>query len=163
MLITFYVIYLIYLNCDKFLQEKLRGELGKPYHMRSRIFHYISHTLLDMNEETTRTGAKCFRTNPSNVPVMREKFAKYVVEEGLEITLHPCRWPTSNAGLKMLWLISWPLQVLFIMTIPDCRRKSLRACYGLTVLMCIVWVMFLSYIVTWCAAILSKCKPMELL
>nr|XP_014086561.2 sodium/potassium/calcium exchanger 4-like [Bactrocera oleae] len=133
MLITFYVIFLIYLNCDKFLQEKLR----------------------DMNEETTRTGAKCFRTNPSNVPVMREKFAKYVVEEGLEITLHPCRWPTSNAGLKMLWLISWPLQVLFIMTIPDCRRKSLRACYGLTVLMCIVWAMFLSYIVTWCAAILS--------
>ncbi|XP_011192550.2 probable sodium/potassium/calcium exchanger CG1090 [Zeugodacus cucurbitae] len=133
LLITFYVIYIIYLSCDKFIQDQLR----------------------DLNDETPRRGSKCFRTYPAIVPVMREKFAKYGDDETLEITLHPCRWPKSGLAVKVLWIISWPLQVLFILTIPDCRRKSARSCFVLTVLMCIIWVMLLSYIVTWAVTIFS--------
>lgn len=154
LLITFYIIYLIYLSCDKFVQDQLRGEFQLSAH---KHFTAFSHPLLDMNEDTRRTGPQCFHTHPTIVPVVREKFSKYEEEENLEIILHPCRWPTSGVGVKVLWLVSWPLQVLFILTIPDCRRKSARSCFALTVLICIIWVTFFSYIVTWCATIFSKC------
>ncbi|XP_058809388.1 sodium/potassium/calcium exchanger 4-like [Phymastichus coffea] len=57
-------------------------------------------------------------------------------------------WP-DNGLERCWWILTYPINAVLLITIPDCRRPSLRGCYSLTFLMCIVWIALMSYVVGW--------------
>ncbi|XP_011499733.1 PREDICTED: sodium/potassium/calcium exchanger 3-like [Ceratosolen solmsi marchali] len=57
-------------------------------------------------------------------------------------------WP-NNGFERCWWILTWPINAILLITIPDCRRPVLRKWYPLTFLMCIVWIAVMSYLVGW--------------
>ncbi|KAJ8688421.1 hypothetical protein QAD02_024216 [Eretmocerus hayati] len=57
-------------------------------------------------------------------------------------------WPDSGLQ-RCWWILTWPINLALLITIPDCRRPGMKNWYPLTFLMCIVWIALMSYIVGW--------------
>lgn len=58
---------------------------------------------------------------------------------------------------QLLWIIIWPVELVFVLTIPNCEQKRFKKLFPLTFLMCIVWIGSLSYLVAWMITIVGKC------
>lgn len=57
---------------------------------------------------------------------------------------------------QVLWIIIWPMELLFFLTIPNCEKKRFQNLFPLTFLMCIVWIGSLSYLVAWMITIVGE-------
>lgn len=57
---------------------------------------------------------------------------------------------------QLLWIIIWPVELVFVLTIPNCEQKRFKNLFPLTFLMCIVWIGSLSYLVAWMITIVGK-------
>ncbi|XP_043501440.1 sodium/potassium/calcium exchanger 4-like isoform X2 [Polistes fuscatus] len=82
-----------------------------------------------------------------------ESFGTSEEEEALEI-VSMTSWPSSN-GEKIWWLLTWPINLALLVTIPDCRRPKLKSWYPLTFIMCIMWIASTSYVVGWVITIIG--------
>lgn len=56
---------------------------------------------------------------------------------------------------QIIWIIIWPMELLFFLTIPNCEKKRFQNLFPLTFLMCIVWIGSLSYLVAWMITIVG--------
>ncbi|CAK1555006.1 unnamed protein product [Leptosia nina] len=66
------------------------------------------------------------------------------------------KWPAGRSQLtKATWIITWPIHLVFLFTIPDCEKPRFKNWFPLTFLMCIVWIGSLSYIVAWMITIIG--------
>lgn len=83
-----------------------------------------------------------------------ESFGTSEEEEALEI-VSMTSWPSSN-GEKIWWLLTWPINLALLVTIPDCRRPKLKSWYPLTFIMCIIWIASTSYVVGWVITIIGR-------
>lgn len=54
------------------------------------------------------------------------------------------------------WIVTWPIHLVFLFTIPDCGKARFKNWFPLTFIMCIVWIGSLSYIVAWMITIIGK-------
>ncbi|KAK0181120.1 hypothetical protein PV327_003431 [Microctonus hyperodae] len=70
-----------------------------------------------------------------------------IEDESIEI-VDMRNWP-KPIWERIWWLLTWPINLLLLCTVPDCRRRSLRSWYPLTFIMCIVWIASMSYVVAW--------------
>lgn len=77
-----------------------------------------------------------------------------IEDESIEI-VDMKNWP-KPIWEKIWWLLTWPINLLLLCTVPDCRRRSLRSWYPLTFIMCIVWIASMSYVVAWDITIIGK-------
>lgn len=69
------------------------------------------------------------------------------------------RFPKEKSCFrKIMWFVLWPIHFLFMLTIPDCERPSLKKLFPLTFIMCIVWIGSLSYMVAWMITIIGICR-----
>ncbi|XP_033211958.1 sodium/potassium/calcium exchanger 4-like [Belonocnema kinseyi] len=68
-------------------------------------------------------------------------------DDSLEI-VNITSWPNPKME-RLWWVFTWPINLLLLITIPDCRRPSLRNYYPLTFIMCIAWIASMSYMVAW--------------
>lgn len=67
------------------------------------------------------------------------------------------KYPTQKSFChQIMWIIIWPVQLLFWLTIPNCETKRFKNLFPLTFLMCIVWIGSLSYLVAWMITIVGK-------
>lgn len=67
------------------------------------------------------------------------------------------RYPTEKRfWQQLLWIIIWPVELVFVLTIPNCEQKRFKNLFPLTFLMCIVWIGSLSYFVAWMITIVGK-------
>ncbi|XP_026463944.1 sodium/potassium/calcium exchanger 3 [Ctenocephalides felis] len=67
-----------------------------------------------------------------------------------------CYWPNKIIQkLFVAWVVTWPIHLVFLFTIPDCERKGLRSWFPLTFIMCIIWIGSLSYVVAWMITIIG--------
>lgn len=57
---------------------------------------------------------------------------------------------------QLLWIIIWPVELVFVLTIPNCEQNRFKNMFPLTFLMCIVWIGSLSYFVAWMITIVGK-------
>lgn len=57
---------------------------------------------------------------------------------------------------QLLWIIIWPVELVFFLTIPNCEHKRFKKLFPLTFLMCIIWIGSLSYFVAWMITIVGK-------
>ena len=74
-------------------------------------------------------------------------------EESLDI-VNLTNWPDSVCE-RIWWLMTWPINFLLLITIPDCRRNNLKSWYPFTFAMCIVWIATTSYIVGWVITVIG--------
>ncbi|XP_012288243.1 sodium/potassium/calcium exchanger 4 [Orussus abietinus] len=74
-------------------------------------------------------------------------------DDSVEI-VNMTQWPNSKLE-RIWWLLTWPINLVLLVTVPDCRRKSLRSWYPLTFIMCIVWIALISYVVAWIITIIG--------
>ncbi|XP_031839116.1 sodium/potassium/calcium exchanger 4 [Nomia melanderi] len=74
-------------------------------------------------------------------------------EESIDI-VNMTSWPNATCE-RMWWLITWPINFVLLVTIPDCRRNSLKSWYPVTFIMCIVWIATTSYVVGWVITVIG--------
>ncbi|XP_041785427.1 sodium/potassium/calcium exchanger 4 isoform X1 [Anopheles merus] len=61
----------------------------------------------------------------------------------------------KSAFTQFSWIITWPIHLLFMFTIPNCETPRFRNWFPLTFIMCIVWIGSLSYVVAWMITIIG--------
>ncbi|CAD1478920.1 unnamed protein product [Heterotrigona itama] len=64
------------------------------------------------------------------------------------------KWPDSKWE-RIWWLLTWPINFVLLVTIPDCRRDALKSWYSLTFIMCVIWIATTSYIVGWVITVIG--------
>ncbi|XP_072930483.1 sodium/potassium/calcium exchanger 3 isoform X2 [Epargyreus clarus] len=66
------------------------------------------------------------------------------------------KWPSGRSKItKTTWIVTWPIHLVFLFTIPDCEKPRFKNWFPLTFIMCIVWIGSLSYIVAWMITIIG--------
>lgn len=79
-----------------------------------------------------------------------------VEETKVELKSSLFRYPKEKNILRQfMWIIVWPTELLFFLTIPNCEYKRFKKLFPLTFLMCIVWIGSLSYLVAWMITIVG--------
>lgn len=64
---------------------------------------------------------------------------------------------------QVLWIIIWPMEFIFLLTIPNCEQKRFKNLFPFTFLMCIVWIGSLSYLVAWMITIVGELNQREII
>ncbi|CAD6239895.1 GSCOCG00002408001-RA-CDS [Cotesia congregata] len=65
-------------------------------------------------------------------------------------------WPARGGWIrKTAWVLTWPIHLVFMCTIPDCEKPRFKRWFPVTFLMCIVWIGSLSYVVAWMITIIG--------
>ncbi|XP_017785417.1 PREDICTED: sodium/potassium/calcium exchanger 3 [Nicrophorus vespilloides] len=66
------------------------------------------------------------------------------------------KWPSGRGKFtQMTWILTWPIHLVFLFTIPDCEKPRFKKWFPLTFMMCIVWIGSLSYVVAWMITIIG--------
>ncbi|XP_001649854.2 sodium/potassium/calcium exchanger 5 isoform X2 [Aedes aegypti] len=66
------------------------------------------------------------------------------------------KYPSGQSKLRQFsWIITWPIYLLFVFTIPNCAKPRYKKWFPLTFIMCIVWIGSLSYVVAWMITIIG--------
>ena len=70
---------------------------------------------------------------------------------------NPFSVPESRLA-KTIWFIMYPIKIVYFITIPDCRRKSLQRfpLYFITFIMSTVYLALLTYLLVWMVVIVGK-------
>lgn len=64
-------------------------------------------------------------------------------------------YPPKGCASRLLWVFTLPSIILFYLTIPDCRKKSMRRFYLVTFTVAVLWMAILSYLLVWMVAIIG--------
>lgn len=73
-------------------------------------------------------------------------------EEGYSLL----KCPIGKSCFKqIMWVVTWPIYLVFYFTIPDCEKPRLKKWFPITFLMCIIWIGSLSYMVAWMITIVG--------
>lgn len=68
-------------------------------------------------------------------------------------------WPARAGWIrKTAWIMTWPIHLIFMCTIPDCEKPRFKNWFPITFLMCIIWIGSLSYVVAWMITIIGNKK-----
>jgi hypothetical protein len=115
------------------------------------------------SDSTVRTPSSEYCSSKQEVISISEKDGKLgsveeVVAEGEHEVRHSLlRYPKNKSAFKQFtWLLTWPIHLVFMFTIPDCERPKLKKWFPLTFAMCIVWIGSLSYFVAWMITIIGR-------
>lgn len=66
------------------------------------------------------------------------------------------KYPSGQSKFRQFsWIITWPIYLLFVFTIPNCEKPKYKKWFPLTFIMCIVWIGSLSYVVAWMITIIG--------
>lgn len=66
-------------------------------------------------------------------------------------------WPARGGWIrKTAWILTWPIHLVFMCTIPDCEKPRFKNWFPITFLMCIIWIGSLSYVVAWMITIIGE-------
>ncbi|GJQ67441.1 hypothetical protein Trydic_g8294 [Trypoxylus dichotomus] len=66
------------------------------------------------------------------------------------------KWPAKRGKFTQItWVLTWPINLIFFLTIPDCEKPRFKNWFPLTFIMCIIWIGSLSYVVAWMITIIG--------
>lgn len=88
-----------------------------------------------------------------NGSIKASEEARPAPEEGECIQLFSC--PDGGWWRRVVWVVTWPIHLVFLFTIPDCEKPKFKRLFPLTFFMCIVWIGSLSYVVAWLITIIG--------
>ena len=79
----------------------------------------------------------------------------YVADDDDDEYESPLTFPDSWAK-RLFWIVMLPMNVLFFITIPDCRRPGCwKKLYMFTFINSIIWISGLSYIMVWMVTVVG--------
>jgi K+-dependent Na+/Ca+ exchanger-like protein len=64
-------------------------------------------------------------------------------------------YPPEGLKARIYWAIMFPLAVLIFFTVPHPKRPRLRKLYFVAFLMCVLWIIVLSYVMVWMATVIG--------
>lgn len=144
---------LYFINClalyaDKFLRKFIGINNTKNLYFINKIFYiyylakatFIGHTV---RNSLTYSDARITIDNMGDDDATFEFFLLNVPVKG-------------NAWQYILWALSWPLQVLFFLTIPNIRYPCSRNCEICCIIVCFCWMTGLSYFAVWMTNIMGN-------
>lgn len=67
----------------------------------------------------------------------------------------PFEIPKSSFKL-VIWVIMLPIQALYYLTIPDCRKKGWENWYPVTFIVSILWMAIISYVLVWTVSVIGE-------
>ncbi|KAL4717818.1 hypothetical protein ACJJTC_000967 [Scirpophaga incertulas] len=109
------------------------------------------NNIIHIDIESQNNDIEIISTEEHMITVNSE--AKADVEE---YTHSLWKWPSGrNCITKTAWIVTWPIHLVFLFTIPDCEKPRFKNWFPLTFIMCIVWIGSLSYIVAWMITIIG--------
>ena len=75
-----------------------------------------------------------------------------------DMPFSPFSVPDTGKLAKTIWFLMYPIKIVYFITIPDCRRKSLQRfpLYFLTFIMSTVYLALLTYLLVWMVVIVGK-------
>ncbi|CAK9805480.1 Sodium/potassium/calcium exchanger 5 [Anthophora quadrimaculata] len=121
----------------------------------------FNRSILQLIKRATTTRKK-YKNLSEQTPLISNDIAKSTdfnlfdsceKDESLDI-VSMTKWPNSICE-RIWWLITWPINLVLLVTIPDCRRNTLKSYYPLTFIMCIIWIATTSYIVGWVITVIG--------
>lgn len=156
----------IYLEISPFLERSL----GVDHFNQNGNIKNISHIDCDVNAETENDSNLQKEVQKSDIEMVaresksKEKKECVAVKEKCdeendkdEDRFYLFRYPKDKRiWQQVIWLIIWPMELLFVLTIPNCEKKRFRKLFPATFVMCIVWIGSLSYLVAWMITIVGK-------
>ena len=80
-------------------------------------------------------------------------------EETTKVKRDPLERPVvlDDGRLAVIsWYIMFPLRIVTIYTIPDCRTKQYSRYFLLTFILSVIWICFYSYILVWMITIIGQ-------
>ncbi|XP_012151551.2 sodium/potassium/calcium exchanger 4 isoform X1 [Megachile rotundata] len=135
-LIVFYILYIVVMCCNR----NIKGFLKRTTNSRKGYTNITEKSPLISNDIAKSTD-------------IHELESCKEEDESLEI-VSITNWPSSTCE-KLWWVATWPINVILLITIPDCRRNSLKSWYPITFLMCIIWIATTSYVVGWVITVIG--------
>ena len=69
-------------------------------------------------------------------------------------TRAPIEIPETIFG-KIAWFISLPINIVFLVTIPDVRRPACRQLFCITFIVSIIWIGLLTYVLIWMVTVIG--------
>ncbi|XP_059622515.1 sodium/potassium/calcium exchanger 3-like isoform X2 [Phlebotomus argentipes] len=178
-LVLLYIVYIAVMYFDKSFQKCARETLEA--HLPLRIEHFqqngniknITHIDASNNELTTAIDAQSKTTpvrvaeavveSPDNSAVDMKQDAEVKVEakevaepEENNVDFSLLRYPCEGSCFRQIvWIVTWPIHLVFFFTIPDCEKPRLKKWFPMTFVMCIIWIGSLSYLVAWMITIIG--------
>ena len=67
----------------------------------------------------------------------------------------PFEIPKTSFKL-VIWVVMLPIQCLFFITMPDCRKKGWENWYPVTFVVSILWMAIISYVLVWTVSIIGE-------
>lgn len=116
--------------------------------------------LNDNNAEQQLAQAHQIHTEAISIPEEKEVVEVEIIPKKYSLIRFP---KEKSCFRKVMWFVLWPIHFLFMLTIPDCERPSLKKFFPLTFIMCIVWIGSLSYMVAWMITIIGMCYVIDLI
>uniref|UniRef100_A0A1A9W8U1 Sodium/calcium exchanger membrane region domain-containing protein n=1 Tax=Glossina brevipalpis TaxID=37001 RepID=A0A1A9W8U1_9MUSC len=77
-------------------------------------------------------------------------------DENGEPPFNFCRCPKEGGCCAIfLWILSYPWECIFFLTVPNCKRKLTRKCALLCFLLSIGWIAILTYLLSWMITVIG--------
>ncbi|CAG9859944.1 unnamed protein product [Phyllotreta striolata] len=121
------------------------------------VLLYIAYIVFLVFDKKIQTLVK--RKHPSEESGKQEDAPK--VEDGDEEsndneTTSVWKFPSkSNCFSQGAWVINWPINFAFFVTIPSGEKLKSKVWISLAFLMCIIWIGILSYVLSWMITIIG--------
>lgn len=175
-LVFLYVIYILIMYFDKTIQKWVKGSLKQVREIRRRktsTENGKNNKGQRPTEENSETNVPVEPGNDNNVHIINPSHLNGSLKpDNLEIFDDPpklelssrdvdeelpfYKWPVNKGKFgKFTWIITWPIRLIFFLTIPDCEKPKLKKWFPITFLMCIIWIGSLSYFVAWMITIIG--------
>ncbi|XP_076269385.1 sodium/potassium/calcium exchanger zydeco isoform X2 [Rhynchophorus ferrugineus] len=181
-LVLLYIIYILIMYFDKSIQKWARSGIKqiRPKTEKPRKCSISpDHSTINNCSENDSHG-KSIETNDNNITMETETNNKQThlngsvknnspeqldVKSELKLELSSrdteqelpfWKWPSNKGTFRQFtWIVTWPIRLIFFLTIPDCEKPKLKKWFPVTFLMCIIWIGSLSYIVAWMITIIG--------
>lgn len=101
------------------------------------------------------TAEKCFKKEKEEKEEEEEVEDHSTDDWGFHETPASRLYPPDGWGARLLWAFTLPSIILFYLTIPDCRKLSMRRFYLVTFTIAVLWMAVLSYLLVWMVAIIG--------
>ena len=119
----------------------------------------VQKSASDIQIEDNDVGVPVNTPNTYEEIVISNKDVKEINKEPEEIDerYSLLKYPRGTSIFnQFIWIITWPIHLLFTFTIPNCETPRFKNWFPLTFIMCIVWIGSLSYVVAWMITIIGK-------
>ncbi|XP_066138586.1 sodium/potassium/calcium exchanger 3 isoform X2 [Euwallacea fornicatus] len=166
-LVFLYVVYILIMYFDKSIQKFAKASLK---HVQRLPKSERKNSNSQENNRNNKDHASEIESNinPSHlngslkvdaleISELREEPPKLELSSrDIEEELPFWKWPKDKGSFSQItWIITWPIRLIFFLTIPDCEKPNLKKWFPVTFLMCIIWIGSLSYIVAWMITIIG--------